>query len=135
MTEVYLTLWEKARADGNQAEARTLKAATRKACKALRQYAVQGRYPIGRPRAWLYRGWFEWLSGRTGRARRLWRKSLAYAQDVDMAYEEGLAHYEIGRHLRGSDPAWQEDMAKAAEIFTRLGAAYDLERVKAQTET
>jgi hypothetical protein len=49
-----------------------------------------------------------------------------------MPYEEGLAHYEIGRHLLSGDPARQEHLAYAAEILARVGAAYDLGRVQAE---
>ncbi len=46
-----------------------------------------------------------------------------------MPYEQGLAHYEIGRHLAVDDPARQAHLARAAEIFGQLEAAYDLRRV------
>ena len=104
----------------------TLAAEAQKACRSLRRYAR--RYPIGRPRAWLYQGWYDWLSGKARKARKAWRKSLAEAQASAMPYEEGLAHYEIGRHLPAGDPARQEHLSCAVEIFTRLGAAYNLTR-------
>jgi hypothetical protein len=49
-----------------------------------------------------------------------------------MPYEQGLVHVEIGRHLRSGDSARQEHLAQAAEILARVGARYDLERVKAE---
>jgi hypothetical protein len=47
-----------------------------------------------------------------------------------LAYDEALAHYEIGRHTDAGDPARQEHLSRAGEIFERLGAAYDLGRVQ-----
>ncbi len=47
-----------------------------------------------------------------------------------MPYEEGLAHYEIGRHFPVSDPARQEHLARAAKASSKMGAAGDLARVK-----
>ncbi len=41
-------------------------------------------------------------------------------------YEEGLARYEMGRHLPPGDPARQEHLSCAREIFTRLETSYDL---------
>ena len=45
-----------------------------------------------------------------------------------MSYEEGLAHYEIGRHAEGV--IRREHLTKACEIFARLETAYDLEQAK-----
>ncbi len=130
---VYLALWEASRdlslaprstVDRPAAE---LAERARKACRMLHRYARV--YPIGRPRAWLYQGWHDWLSGKARKARRAWRKSLAEAERLAMPNEEGLAHYEIGRHLPAGDAARREHLGHAVEIFTRLGAEYDLEQV------
>ncbi len=48
-----------------------------------------------------------------------------------MPYEQGLAHYEIGRHLAVDDPIRREQLTQACEIFARLEATYDLERAQA----
>jgi tetratricopeptide (TPR) repeat protein len=128
--QVYLALWE-ASLDPSRApvDVPTERVAeqARKACKALRAYAFT--FPIGRPRAWLYRGWYDWLSGRARRAQKAWRRSLAEAERLAMPYEEGLAHYEIGRHLPGGSPERREHLGRAAEVLARLGAVYDLEQV------
>jgi hypothetical protein len=47
-----------------------------------------------------------------------------------MPYDLGLAHYEIGRHLPVSDPTKQEHLRHAEQIFSQLGAAWDLERAQ-----
>ena len=47
------------------------------------------------------------------------------AQRLDMAYEEGLAHYQIGSHLAARDPARRQHLQRAAEIFAQLHAVRD----------
>jgi tetratricopeptide (TPR) repeat protein len=121
--EAYLVLWE----IGHQEPG--IKELADKACKNLAKYARV--YPIGRPRAWLWRGRYLWLSGQRAKAHRFWRKSLAAAEQLAMPYEQGLAHYEIGRHLDASNPDCAEHLQQASDIFSRLGAVPDVERAKA----
>ncbi|MCI0527435.1 MAG: hypothetical protein L0Y56_08320, partial [Nitrospira sp.] len=100
-----------------------------RACKALHRYARI--FPIGRPRAWLWQGLYDWLAGRPSKAFKTWKKSLATAEQLVMPYEQGLTHYEIGRHLESDDPARGVHLNRAYEIFIKLGAAYDLARTQA----
>jgi hypothetical protein len=48
-----------------------------------------------------------------------------------MPYEQGLIHYELGRHCPPGDPARAAHLARAAGLFRRLGAVSDLARVAA----
>jgi hypothetical protein len=126
--QVYLALWEAAESPlKDRAKSRVAGA-----CRSLRRYAR--RFPIGEPRAWLYAGLRAWLAGRAPRARRAWRKSLAAAERLAMPYEEGLAHYELGRHLPVGDVARRKHLAYACKRFTQVGAAYDLQRVEAELQ-
>jgi predicted ATPase/class 3 adenylate cyclase len=133
VAQVYLALWEASRgattpsSSATDLHPATLHSETRSACRALHRYART--FPIGRPRAWLYRGTCAWLSGRPRYALRAWRRSLTEAKRLAMVYEQGLAHYEIGRHLPTDEPARGRHLDRAAEIFARLGAAYDRGRV------
>jgi hypothetical protein len=43
-----------------------------------------------------------------------------------MPYEEGLAHYQLGRHLPGNDPQRTVHLDRAIERFTELKAHYNL---------
>jgi class 3 adenylate cyclase/tetratricopeptide (TPR) repeat protein len=122
MTQVYLALWEKAVVNGESST--NLRTLAKKACKAMARFARL--HPVGRPRRWLYTGWCHSLAGSTRKAERAWRKSLNLAQTMDMAYEEGLVHVEIGRHLDISNPARANHLAEAIAIFERLNAADDL---------
>jgi tetratricopeptide (TPR) repeat protein len=132
---VYLALWEtEAISDSSKPETtnqkstiKNLKSNARQACKALHRYARV--FPIGQPSAWLWQGLYDWLSGHPGRARRAWQKSLAAARKLNMPYDQGWAHFEIGRHLPRQDPARSSHLNRAAEYFAQAGATYDLARV------
>jgi class 3 adenylate cyclase/tetratricopeptide (TPR) repeat protein len=129
--EVYLAQW-KASSDAPAAIRVAHAKLARQACKSLHRYARV--LPIGQPRAWLLQGTADWLEGKLPRASKAWQKSLAAAERLAMPYEEGLAHYELGRHLGTEDPARAVHLARACEIFAQLAAAYDLERARAASE-
>jgi class 3 adenylate cyclase/tetratricopeptide (TPR) repeat protein len=122
---VYLALWELA-AEGKTAVAdrERMKKRARQACKGLHSFGHI--FPMGRPRAWLWQGVYDWLDGKPGKAGKAWQKSLGYAERFDMPYEKGLALYEMGRHLPAGDPARQNNLNRAVEIFSQVGAAYNL---------
>jgi hypothetical protein len=120
--EVYLSLWEAGYPQPG------LDRLARKACKVTHSFARV--FPIGRPRALLWDGLYHWLAGKPARATRAWQASLAAAARLEMPYDEALAHYELGRHLPDADPGREEHLARACEIFERLGAAYDLARAR-----
>jgi len=123
LAEARLTLWELGYP--TPAGARL----ANRACKNLERYART--FPIGRPRAWLRRGQYLWLSGKRAQAHQLWRKSLATAQELAMPYEQGLAHYQIGRHLDAGDPERQAHLQQAIDLFSRLGAEPAWDRAQA----
>jgi tetratricopeptide (TPR) repeat protein len=125
--EAYLALWEIGCAEPG------IKELADKACRNLERYARV--YPIGRPRAWLWRGRYLWLSGNTAKAYQFWRKSLAAAVQLAMPYEQALAHYEMGRHLDASHPDRAEHLQQASDVFSRLGAVPDMERAKAALDS
>jgi hypothetical protein len=114
--EAYLSLWEGG--DPN------LREPAQRAVRLMYRYARV--FPIGLPLAHLYRGNLEWLSGSHNAALHTWNKGLSEARRLDMTYETGRLHYEIGRHLGASEG--QEHLSRAVEIFRQLGAVYDLER-------
>ena len=125
VAEAYLSLWEAG--EGPRTELQKL---ARQACQGLHRYASV--FPIGQPRAWLWQGRYEWLAGSARQAQAAWQKSLAAGERLAMPYEQGLTHYEIGRHAAGAER--QLPLAQAIEIFTRLGAAYDADRARAEAQ-
>lgn len=91
-------------------------------------------YPIGRPQAWLWQGLYHWLADNPHRAYRAWKKALIEAERLAMPYEQGLAHYQIGRHLPPPDPSRLTHLNRAKEIFSQLDARHDLARIQAVAE-
>jgi hypothetical protein len=123
---VYLALWE-AGPGTNDEPLLSMKA--RRACKNLHNFARV--FPIGKPSALRYRGLYDWLAGKPNKARRAWQKSLACTQALKMPFDEGLAHYEIARHLPLADQNRQVHLDQAIAIFADLGADYDLGQARA----
>jgi hypothetical protein len=112
--------------------------AAEKACRNLEKAARI--FWNARPAARLYRGCYEWLAGRPREAHRAWAEALATARVQGVPYEEGLAHYETGRHLAEGETASdglgrREHLERAAEIFTRLEIPYELNLARAATLT
>jgi DNA-binding SARP family transcriptional activator/predicted ATPase len=119
--EAYLAALE------NEKNAADLKSA-RRAVKSLHEF---GRIlPIGRPRAWLYQGLLDWAEGRQNKALQAWKKSLGLAEQMSLPYEAARAHYEIGRHLDVREPARQIHLQKAVEMFSEMGAKYELQKAR-----
>lgn len=130
VAEVYLGLWESesstSAAKGFRFSLGEIRDSTLKACKAMDKYARI--FPIGLPRATLYRGLYYWLSENTVKAHKLWNNSLSHAMRLDMPYEQGLAHFEIGRHSHGEER--KTHLNCAIEIFDHLNTPFDLERAR-----
>lgn len=114
VAEVYLSWYEECGANAPPdvvAQAHT-------ACRYMRLYAQS--LPIGKPRACTLQGWCAWLDGKQDEAFVLWRTGLSVAQQLGMAYEEGVAHTMIGRYSQGASRAYHQNRAR--DIFRRLGA-------------
>ena len=114
---VHLQLWETSGQD---------RAPAKRAARNLSIYAWM--FQVGRPRAWLWRGLYNWLAGRQNKARQAWQRSIAIAESLSMPYEQGLAHFEMGRHLRVNTDEREKHLQHAEAIFTDLDASLDLER-------
>jgi tetratricopeptide (TPR) repeat protein len=114
--EVYLALWEA----GFETEG--IDRLTKDACDVLHRYAQI--FPVGKPRDLLWRGTYHQLSGRQARASKAWQQSLAEAERLGLEYDQGLAHYEIGRHEETGDSKRQRHLSQAVDIFAELGAAH-----------
>jgi len=129
--EVYLALWEAETQQAQRALTQSdLRALATQSSDMLWNYAKT--YPIGRPRALLFKGLADWLEGAPAEAVKRWQTSLVEAERLGMPYEQGLAHYEIGRHVVGDERHHQ--LAQARQLFAKLGAAFDLARTQAEME-
>jgi class 3 adenylate cyclase/tetratricopeptide (TPR) repeat protein len=127
MLEVYTGLWEAGKGQ-NAAVNQEIPHRCWPLCKTLWKFARM--HPVGYPQAWLWYGRCLWLSGKTSRARRAFRKALAAAERLRMPYDGALAQYEAGRHATGSER--EMHLTQAREVFARLGAVHDLARVDAE---
>jgi serine/threonine protein kinase/tetratricopeptide (TPR) repeat protein len=125
-TEVVLELYETSGL-GNTPEQKTLMNMARLCCRNLARFARV--FPVCQPSVNLWEGFYVWHEGKTGRARRLWQKSLRSAMKLKMPLDCGLAHYEIGRHASGAEFA--EHLSAACKTFSELGASYQFARAEA----
>ena len=118
-TEVYLTLYERAihQAD-DEALRHTLQKKADQACQTFQRY---GRvFAVGRPRALFYQGWYQWLSGQSQSAYKLWQKGLKLGEDLNLPYEVARLHQKLAL-LDVLDANQQEaHLVQAHEIFDRL---------------
>ena len=89
-------------------------------------------FSIGQPYALRFSGTAAWLSGSPGKAIKRWQNSLVTAESLQMPYETGLAHYELGRHENDNIERRQYHLEKAIQLFTKLDAVYD--RTRAEIE-
>ena len=130
---VYLWLWEMALVGKYNGRSSTdLQAAAQTACKHSQKYARV--FNIGKPHAQICQGWFDWLAGKPKKATKQWLTAIKTAESLQMPYETGLAHWEIGRHLPAADLTRRPHLQQAHDIFQQVGATFDLGLVKREIE-
>ena len=125
VAETYLALWEQAQG-GPAQRVRQLGERVQRACRIFRTFARA--LPFARPGSSICEGTRAWLGGQTMRARWLWHAALREAERLDMPFEQGRAHFELGRHLDGAER--QRHLERACQLFERVGAEYDLGRAR-----
>jgi hypothetical protein len=124
--EVYLRMLEAA------TNSQSIEKSALQAIKAMDKFSKV--FPLGESRALVWKGVYHWLTGNVNQARFFWQSGLSAAEQRAIPYDQALAHYEIGRHLEHNDPACQQHLQHALEIFDRLGAAYDRAAVQSALE-
>ncbi|MBV6451429.1 MAG: hypothetical protein MHPDNHAH_02167 [Anaerolineales bacterium] len=124
VAEVYFTLWNASLDATGGLDPQRLKVSSGKALTLLR--AFKKVFPIGGPPLAYYQGWQEALTGKPRKAVKTWQKGLESALKFNLPYEEGLIRLQLGR--------WREDsvekgehIARAIQIFEKMGAARELE--------
>ncbi|EDY18078.1 adenylyl cyclase class-3/4/guanylyl cyclase [Chthoniobacter flavus Ellin428] len=127
VTEIYLKGWRMS-AESDPARA-DFAAKAREACACTRRFAKIFR--IGEARALLLTAVENELSGNASRAIRLSREGLAVAIQLDMPYEEALAHRQLARLLPDGDRNRDSELARARELFGKMAAKYDLHATEA----
>ncbi|AKJ05532.1 serine/threonine protein kinase [Archangium gephyra] len=129
VAEVYLTVWER-RGGGTPPGEKELVRAAHEACKAMSAFARA--FAFGQPFALLCNGLEAWLSGRPAAAHRAWERCVQRAVELEMPYEEGRGHFELGRHLPLGASARYTHLMRARALFAELEAADDLARAEAE---
>jgi hypothetical protein len=129
VAEVYFELWERTLHDPNrQFDADKYRSLAERAIKLLR--AFQKVFPIGQPPAYYYQGWYECLRGQPQKAIRSWRKGLEATEKFNMLYEEGLIRVKLGTALKDNLAERREHLARAIQIFEKMGAVHELHSAK-----
>jgi hypothetical protein len=128
LAQVYLALWE-ASTDEPPAEREALQKLARQACQSVHVFARS--FPAGQPYDLLWHGLYYWLDGNFAKANATWQKCLTRSQQLATPYEQGLAHFEIGRHQPTPSALRDQHLTQAVDIFMRLGATRDTDRVLA----
>ena len=82
-------------------------------------------YQGGLPEALRLQGRYLWLTGKMADAQKCWHQSLSEAEKLEMRYEAGMTHLEIGERLGEQD---QLQMAKT--IFAAINAEQDLTKAR-----
>ncbi len=100
---------------------------SQRACEQLANYAKA--FPIAQARTLWLQGRLSWLQGEAVNAQKQWRAALETATRFNMAYEQGLAHFEIARHGDLSHPIMQKHLQMAEQIFKQLGVEFELQQV------
>jgi class 3 adenylate cyclase/tetratricopeptide (TPR) repeat protein len=83
-----------------------------------------------KPQTGLLQGIYLHGAGKQRQALRVWRQSLALAEQMAMPYDQGLLHAQIGKHLAAEDPQRHHHLARADELFAAVGANYDRRAVQ-----
>jgi tetratricopeptide (TPR) repeat protein len=125
VADVYFELWESALQDPAQkTDSENLKQLADRAVKLL--VAFQKVFPIGQAVTPIYRGWYEWLTGKPEEAVKSWRRGLDAALKFNMAYEEGLIRLKLTMYSQGNLDARKRNLWRAMEIFEEMGALNEL---------
>ena len=122
VTEIYLSLWE-ANMDNNH----KYKVKARKAGEEFFKYAKI--FPIGKPRALLWKGVYECLEGKSKKAIKTWEKSLINSTNLNMPYEKGKYYFEVGKKTFDNNTS-KDCFLQAISIFDKLQAKYEANKAR-----
>lgn len=91
-------------------------------------------FPIARPWLALLRGRTKRLAGKGDAALAQWRTAAALGERLGLPYPTALAHLELAIALPLDDPQVETYRQRAIQALTALGAAHDLQRLKARSQ-
>jgi len=107
-------------------------AAVREALKRLRGFCRV--FPIGRPLLHLRQGEYEWINGNGATAIKHCELALVAARSLKSEYYEALAHRGLAIYINNDDSDRNRHLREAESIFSRLGAARDLARLRSESK-
>jgi len=119
IAEVYLFVAE----NGERLERNNYLNKARHACQAAIKAMV--KCPLHSPKAIRLQGTYEWLNGQPATAQKWWTRSLATAERMDLKFDAGKIHLEMGRQL-----GERTHLEKAEAIFEEIGAELDLAKAR-----
>lgn len=130
VAQVYFELWEQALQNSStNVDAQRYRKLAEKAIQLLRKF--RNMVPIGQPFLAYYQGWHQWLSDKPQKAIQSWQRGLEAAQKFNTLYEEGLLRARLANVLKDSPDQQREHLERACQIFDEMGAARDLQTLKA----
>ena len=115
-----------------QLSAPAANAAVRGSLKRLRSFCRV--FPIGRPLLHLRQGEYEWIKGNGASAIKQCEMALAAARSLKSEYYEALAHRDLAIYINKDDPVRNRHLHEAESIFSSLGAARDLARLRRESK-
>jgi class 3 adenylate cyclase/tetratricopeptide (TPR) repeat protein len=115
LAEAYLRMAEQVQGT----ERRQWLAKAKTACQAA--FKQTRAFRGGISEAYRLQGTYGWLMGKPDAARRWWQRSLAYAQDLNLRYDEALTHLEIGRLMGDTEHTDKGVTGLAAIGVSRTG--------------
>ena len=121
--EVFLRLWElklsnPAIIDQSPSQ---LQRSVKKSLQPLRSFSRV--FKAGLPYKLLWGGVYDCHKGRKSKALSSWQEGLEIAERLELRYEQGLIHSELARCLDPGDPAREDHLLAAREIFAELGTS------------
>lgn len=90
---------------------------------------MSGLFAISKARILLYKGLFQFLSGRPRKSEFLWDSALSHARRIGMCYDEALILLEVGRHAPIASAKRAENLGMARDMFEQSGALAILDHV------
>jgi class 3 adenylate cyclase len=107
-------------------------ATVREALKRLRGFCRV--FPIGKPLLHLSQAEHEWIKGNSAAAIKQCELTLVAARSLKSEYYEALAHRGLAIYINNDDSDRSRHLREAESIFSRLGAARDLSRLRSESK-
>ena len=125
VSEGYATLAEREPSDENIVCAR----------EACNRFARFGNiFPIAKSSSLALKGWFYHLEDKPEKMQRTMENAIEVAKANGMPFEQGYAHYHLGRFLPANHPDRMIHLEKAADIFENVGANWHFEQTQKEID-